>query len=83
LFQHAGPTDPTRELEAELPRLEVVRRVASVLKTGVAIEAALNNHPPARSVAHNPRHVSLFTFPLFLPARVMPIFFLTLVFPLH
>ncbi|OEL12848.1 hypothetical protein BAE44_0026133 [Dichanthelium oligosanthes] len=54
LFQYAGPTDPTRELEANLPWLEVKAWVVSMLKMGIDIVEALNNHPSPRSHAHNP-----------------------------
>ncbi|OEL27769.1 hypothetical protein BAE44_0011212 [Dichanthelium oligosanthes] len=65
LFQYAGPIDPTCESEADLPRLEVRAQVASVLKTGVEIEAALNDYPSPRSLAHNPHNVCFSPFPTF------------------
>ncbi|OEL23857.1 hypothetical protein BAE44_0015124, partial [Dichanthelium oligosanthes] len=59
LFQYAGATDPTRKLVADLPRSEVKARVVNVLKMGVDIKVALDNHPSPRCLAHNPHNVCL------------------------
>ncbi|OEL17887.1 hypothetical protein BAE44_0021094, partial [Dichanthelium oligosanthes] len=69
MFKYTGPTDPSRESEAELVESEVKAWVSGVLRSGISVEAGLTNHPLARSLAHNPSHVSLFAFPLFLLAR--------------
>ncbi|OEL18765.1 hypothetical protein BAE44_0020216, partial [Dichanthelium oligosanthes] len=73
MFEYTGPTDPTRESKAVLTQSEVKARVELVLKKGVIIQGELANHPSARSLAHNPPHVSYLASLFCLPSvRVLP-----------
>ncbi|OEL17897.1 hypothetical protein BAE44_0021084 [Dichanthelium oligosanthes] len=66
MFKYVGAANPTRESATELTPSEVKAWVRLVLKKALDVEADLDifeaglpDHPLSRSLAHNPRHVSL------------------------